>query len=103
MAYAARHMNRGRSKAHRSTVILAEMGRKLAIADGDTIQLFQEIDMKICAPKLTIGDGLQTDTLLPPDHVQDRAILDGAQFCSRKLPIGEFLSGAQQVGRAQKA
>ena len=96
-------MHGRRLEADLRAVVLAERGGELAVAHLDAVELLQEIDMEIGAAELAVGDPLEADLLLPPDHLADALVLDGAQRRRVDLVGEELLPRLAQGGGTQEA
>ena len=72
-------------------------------ADGDAVELLQEVEVEPGAAELTIGNRLHAGRLQLADGVGDRGVLDFAQFGGADLTVGAPLPGSVHLQRAQQA
>ena len=56
--------------------------------DGDSVEVFEEVEVEPGPPELAVGDGPHADRLELGDRIRDRHVLDPAQLGSRDLVVG---------------
>ncbi len=69
----------------------------------DAVELEQEVGVKICPTKLTVGDALQSQPLLEGDDIADRRVLDSTQLRRIDGPRLKTRSGIDKRRGAQEA
>src|SRR6185437_7454272 len=69
----------------------------------DPRELLEEVDVKIGAAKLAVGDSLQTEVFLEANDVANRHVFDGAQLGAVDRAVAVSLASVEQCRRAQEA
>jgi len=97
-------MHGRRLEADLAAVVFAEIGDELAVVGLDSVELFKEVDMKIGAAKLAVGDPLEADVLLGAYDLADAGVFDRPQFGGRQS-LGEerFARIPQALGSKEAA
>ena len=82
---------------------LRNCGDELAVTGLDPLETLEEIDVKIGAAELAVGDSLQAHALLGVDDFANALVLDRVQLLRCEMAGGEALARCSQPLRAQKA
>jgi hypothetical protein len=69
----------------------------------DAVEMLEEVEMPEGAAELAVGDGFETDVLLPLDDLGDLAILDLLQRGGAECALFPLLPGVLQRRGAKKA
>ncbi len=82
-------VHRRRLEADLGPVVSTECRDEFAVMGLDAFQALEEIDVKVGATELAVGDPLQPDVLLRMHHLADALVLDCMQIIRRETAAGE--------------
>src|ERR1700730_19417967 len=87
---------------HRPRLRTLELDLAFPEIGFDRIEVTKKIVVPESAAKLAVGHGLQSDVLLPPDHLLDLAMLDRRERISADLAALASAPSLLESGRAQE-
>ena len=96
-------MHRRRLEPDLGAVVLAELRDEFAVMGLHALEALEEIDVKVGAAELAVGDPLQADVLLSMHDLADAFVLDRVQVGRREPARGEALTRFSQSLGAKKA
>ena len=96
-------VHRRRLEPDLGAVVLAELRDEFAVMRLHALEALQEIDVKVGAAELAVGDPLQADVLLSVHDLADAFVLDRVQVGRREPAGGEALARCLAVARGEES